>query len=394
MQNLGCALLVLFLIIGAVFTTISNAIGPAPTVIIFMLIVGLLLFWYIQVNGDSAKSKRADAIREVQISKLEELAGNLPYQGPVTLTLAKDEEPVYVLKRVALLETRGNGSTYVGGSQGVSFRVAKGISYRVGSSRGQLVRNPESLQVVDQGTATFTNKRIVFAGSSASREWRFDKMTNIDIGGNGMQVMLAVNNRQKVSGLKWLDTEDLTPGTVLAIANDYFEEGVAAAKERCINTAKAHKALNEGKSEEEASQIGNPNFKGFANGTKNLGELFIYGDDDSEEFDIVGESFYFDNFFKTREKLGARIEDTDEVVLDLVAQPDNPHSKNGKAVAVQYDGLILGHISEESNAEFFDLLQQYGGQGKCKGTIYFAPIEKVTKNSVRLFIDFPLTPSP
>jgi len=31
----------------------------------------------------------------------------------------------------------------------------------VGASRGQLVKNPETMQVIDQGTATFTNKRLI-----------------------------------------------------------------------------------------------------------------------------------------------------------------------------------------------------------------------------------------
>jgi hypothetical protein len=62
---------------------------------------------------------------------------------------------------------------YSGSSAGVSFRVAKGVTIRTGSSRGQ-VYSEEQEVIASRGTLVFTNDRIVYAGSGSGKEvkWR------------------------------------------------------------------------------------------------------------------------------------------------------------------------------------------------------------------------------
>lgn len=398
MKKPGClGIFGLLLILGAITSLAKDPIGGP---ILLGAVIVIAVFWYLIskgkmpggiVTGDAAR-------RESLADQLEELSENIPFSGPLPIALASDEIPIYQLHGVNLIESRSNGSSYSGGSQGFSFRVMKGVSYRVGANRGQLQRNPDSLQVVDNGVATFTSKRVIFAGQSASREWKLDSILNIDNTGNGAQVMIAVKNRMKTSGLAAENRDDILPGLLFAIAADCFNGGIEAAKHRCQVTAQAFRALNSGTSEEDATAMANSAFTKTEPSASPMpvaastskkptktssGELVFKPGD--EEFETVGESFYAQEYEKIRVAQKLNFGDTAQFTFDLVAEPFNKFSKNGHAVAVQLNGVTLAHISEDENTDFFELLKQYNGRGKCAGEIYFAPQEEVAKNSLTLF---------
>jgi hypothetical protein len=126
--------------------------------------------------------------------------------------------------------------TYQGGSQGVSFRVAKGVSYRVGGHRGTFTPGDEELKIVDEGTAVVTNQRAVFQGAGKTREWLFTKLIGVDHDPESGISMLHVSNRQKASGLGY--GEDLADDVQLRmdVALAHFREEIeglqVARKER------------------------------------------------------------------------------------------------------------------------------------------------------------------
>src|SRR4051812_2114750 len=83
--------------------------------------------------------------------------------------MTKAGEHVYgVLDGAALIEPRRAPGHYVGGSHGVSFRVAKGMRYHVGAMRGTYLPGPESPTPIDVGRAVITDQRVTFAGTKAS----------------------------------------------------------------------------------------------------------------------------------------------------------------------------------------------------------------------------------
>jgi hypothetical protein len=55
-------------------------------------------------------------------------------------------------------------TSYVGGSHGVSIRITKGVSYRVGTFRGRPVTSVTE-KVADRGNLYITTQRVVFTGS-------------------------------------------------------------------------------------------------------------------------------------------------------------------------------------------------------------------------------------
>lgn len=95
-----------------------------------------------------------------------------------------------LLKEVAVSEWQGRSS-------GVSFRIASGVRYHVGSTRGRSVVVGSRIEVADSGMLTVTSQRAVFQGSKRSLEFAYPKLLDITPYSDG--VRLAVSNRQTPS---------------------------------------------------------------------------------------------------------------------------------------------------------------------------------------------------
>lgn len=95
---------------------------------------------------------------------------------------------------VNLLEEKVISRQYVGGSSGVSVRICKGVSYRVGAQRGQLVTQTGILPV-SSGPLVVTNKRVVFSGDRKSLASKLENLIDINVFSDGMQ--LSFSNKSK-----------------------------------------------------------------------------------------------------------------------------------------------------------------------------------------------------
>src|SRR6516164_7747544 len=91
------------------------------------------------------------------------------------LNLKRDERVFYALTGAGLMETRSGPRQWQGGYSGFSFRVTKRIRYHVGGTRGTSVQGDDQTKLIDTGTATITNQRIVFQGQKQAREWTYSK---------------------------------------------------------------------------------------------------------------------------------------------------------------------------------------------------------------------------
>lgn len=118
--------------------------------------------------------------------------------------VTKRGESVYgTFPNCQLIEVKRGAGSYQGGYSGFSFRVARGISYRVGGSRGTYVPGAEELKITDEGTAVVSSKRVVFQGGMNSREWAFSKLLSIQHDPTRPITLIHVSNRQKVSGISY-----------------------------------------------------------------------------------------------------------------------------------------------------------------------------------------------
>jgi hypothetical protein len=110
----------------------------------------------LDANGAFTKIVKAAVIRDV-------LSGVIPQrmklEANLSINLQKDEKVVWVFPGGEYLEDRTHRQ-YVGGSQGVSLRIMKGVYYRVGAFAGQPVDRTERVHVdtgmVVSQTSTFT----------------------------------------------------------------------------------------------------------------------------------------------------------------------------------------------------------------------------------------------
>jgi hypothetical protein len=117
--------------------------------------------------------------------------------------MLKPREIAYArIEGVQLIEPRREPGRWVGGSQGVSLRLAKGVSYRVGASRGRFQQGDEVPTPIDSGVFVVTDRRCLFVGSKRSTEWAYSKLLGFSLEGRGL-ALFSVSNRQKTTGVHY-----------------------------------------------------------------------------------------------------------------------------------------------------------------------------------------------
>lgn len=179
---------------------------------------------------------------EQQADTLDALAnGELATESTGT-SLNKGEVTVCVLPNVALTEYQSTGSTYSGGNAGISFPLAGNIRGHVGGQSGSITKNPEQLMVVDMGQVIYTNQRILFSGAKFVRDWDLDKIVSMEAGSNGVNVKIAVTNRERTSGLQALSVYDFGPGFAAGYVFTLHSEGAAKAEEWAKDLSKQLRA--------------------------------------------------------------------------------------------------------------------------------------------------------
>lgn len=115
--------------------------------------------------------------------------GRLPHMTEARMMLKKGEilhleEPAALLKEVIQRE-------FQAGTRGVSFRVMKGVSYRVGSVRGKMVEVGRSLVAIDEGAICITSIRAVFTGERKTIEMPYAKMLDMNVYTDAIQIHLS-----------------------------------------------------------------------------------------------------------------------------------------------------------------------------------------------------------
>jgi hypothetical protein len=134
--------------------------------------------------GAFSRVAKAAVLRDV-------LSGTIPervkLEGNVSLNLQKNEKIVWAFPNCDYLEDKTRRQ-YVGGSQGVSVRVMKGVYYRVGAFKGHSIERTERV-LVDRGLVALTNKHIYFAGPAKSLRVAYAKIVSFQPFSDGLGVI-------------------------------------------------------------------------------------------------------------------------------------------------------------------------------------------------------------
>ena len=137
------------------------------------------------------RQRRENIISILDDNKLPEV--DWSHYEPLPFKFLKSEHLLYVFPNVGYAEQRVKREI-IGRSAGTSVRVARGVSVRLGQSRGTPVERDE---VVDRGVGTMavTTKHVYFSGERTFRI-RFSRIVSVQALRNAVEV-----TRDRASGL-------------------------------------------------------------------------------------------------------------------------------------------------------------------------------------------------
>lgn len=115
---------------------------------------------------------QACVIRDLLEGKIPDRVDFSTAELPVRLD--KEERIIWIFNGVNYYEDRTR-TQYVGGSQGISFRVMKGVYYRLGAFRGEPVKTSQRV-MVDSGPLVITTKHVTFLGPNKTFRVRHEKI--------------------------------------------------------------------------------------------------------------------------------------------------------------------------------------------------------------------------
>jgi hypothetical protein len=171
--------------------------------------------------------------------------GGNAYEGGV-LVLKKGEQVLLQVTGVGIVEERRGAGQWKGGSQGISFPIGKvagrSVRYRVGTTRGHYTQGEVKPAMVDKGTMSITNQRIVYQGSSKSVECAFGKLLGIQHSPGAITV--SVSNRQKPTVLYFGSALDDTVSDRLQIAIALFHDEGEQIKQQIQEQIQEHEIAN------------------------------------------------------------------------------------------------------------------------------------------------------
>lgn len=125
----------------------------------------------LDMRGFYTRFMKGVVLRELMEGKV---PSRVKVEVPVFFNFQKDEKVIWVWDRVGYYEEKTRRQ-YVGGTRGLSIRVARGVYFRIGSFRGRPVETTERVPV-DTGLLVVTNKHLYFHGRTKTFRIRLDKI--------------------------------------------------------------------------------------------------------------------------------------------------------------------------------------------------------------------------
>ena len=173
----------------------------------------------------------------VMAQELRRVAENFAPIEESYLSRRPGEYVFYERDQVELREYKSSGRATTGGYGGANYRLTQNLSVSGGGIKASSKALPEESTTIDNGSAIFTNQRVIFMGANHTREWDLSKLLGLQISDAGFEVSAAVSGRQKTSALAGDCLGMITPGIAFALAVEIFQEGKESAQKLAIETA-------------------------------------------------------------------------------------------------------------------------------------------------------------
>ena len=173
----------------------------------------------------------------VMAQELRRVAENFAPIEESYLSRKPGEYVFYERDQVELREYKSAGRATTGGYGGANYRLTQNLSVSGGGIKATSKALPEESTTIDNGSAIFTNQRVIFMGANHTREWDLSKLLGLQISDAGFEASAAVSGRQKTSALAGDCLGMITPGIAFALAVEIFQEGKESAQQLAIETA-------------------------------------------------------------------------------------------------------------------------------------------------------------
>jgi hypothetical protein len=276
-------------------------------------------------NGAFTKLVKGGILRDVLEGRV---STRLKVQGQLPFNFMPGEQIVWVFPGVKYYEIRSRRS-YVGGYQGVSLRVVRGVYYRLGGFRGNPVDTAE-VALAATGAFAITDKHLYFSGGVKAFRIPYKKIVSFTpySDGIGIQRDAATAKPQAfVTGDGWF-----TYNLIVNLAN--LQAGRIPTSSEASST-----------------------------------ETPALATEESFDLPVVGESHYQEALEAI---CGKRSDNGEDRIVDasLVLEDSNPY--DAQAVRVDIQGKTVGYLSREDARRFREHHVQAGeasGPITCKARI-------------------------
>lgn len=155
----------------------------------------------IDKNGSLQKIVKSSILRDVLNGRPP--AAKMNIQGNLPFLLQKSESLIWIFKNVDFYEQRTQ-TVFHGRSQGLSFRLAKGVYYRTGTFKGHPVKT-EEMKYICNGLIGLTDKNLYFAAPMKNFKIPYNKIVALDPYDDGLGIQKdGVSSKPQI--LKGLDS--------------------------------------------------------------------------------------------------------------------------------------------------------------------------------------------
>ena len=225
-------LIIAFLLL--VFGLIWLIDNPVAWVFVGLGVAGIALLIYLLKKQSTEERVKNMG---VMAQELRRVAENFAPIEESYLSRKPGEYVFYERDQVELREYKSAGRATTGGYGGANYRLTQNLSVSGGGLKATSKALPEESTTIDNGSAIFTNQRVIFMGANHTREWDLSKLLGLQISDAGFEVSAAVSGRQKTSALAGDCLGMITPGIAFALAVEIFQEGKESAQKLAIETA-------------------------------------------------------------------------------------------------------------------------------------------------------------
>ncbi|GIV46330.1 MAG: hypothetical protein KatS3mg036_1148 [Ignavibacterium sp.] len=170
---------------------------------------------YLKIEDEAILATKRELFKYRLLNEIAK--GNLPKLTVPNLLIQKNED-VHLIESATLIENKIINRRYEGGSRGTSIKIAKGISFRIGSHRGHLVSERAYVPVSD-GELIITNKRIIFRGDLKSFSIKLEKLLYLEIDGNFVNLS-EVSGKHRFIQISNIENIDLVGAILSSLLNN------------------------------------------------------------------------------------------------------------------------------------------------------------------------------